>query len=143
MEKSSTSVCFIVNPAANRYRAVRHVDWLNREAKKRWQHFEIVISPENQPVSELAAEKSREFDIIVACGGDGTVNQVVNGIAGTKTTLGIIPIGSGNDFVKTLYQTTSLPACMELIYMGKKARIDLISCEGSCNTWCVNTIKRF
>lgn len=140
MEKSSTRVCFIVNPAANRYRAVRHVDWLNREAKKRWENFEIVISPENQPVSELAADKSSGFSIIVACGGDGTVNQVVNGIAGTNTTLGILPIGSGNDFVKTLYQSTSLQACLDLIYQEKKTRIDLISCKGSCNTWCVNTL---
>ncbi|MEX0647024.1 MAG: diacylglycerol kinase family protein [Balneolaceae bacterium] len=140
MKKSSTRVCFIVNPAADRYRSVRHVDWLNREAKKRWACFEIIISPENQPVSELAAEKAGIFDIIVACGGDGTVNQVVNGIAGTGAALGIIPIGSGNDFVKTLYKDTSLAACMEAIAGGKMVSADLISCRGDVKTWCINTL---
>ena len=41
-------------------------------------------------------------NIIFAVGGDGTLNEVVNGVVGTKNILGIIPCGSGNDFYKTL-----------------------------------------
>lgn len=140
MKNSTTRVCFIINPAANRYRAVQHVDWITREAKKRWKHFEVIISPKNQPVSELAREKAASFHVIVACGGDGTVNQVVNGITGTNSILGIIPIGSGNDFIKTLYFDASLMECMEMISNENTILIDLLSCRGDCKTWSINTL---
>ncbi|MCY7948228.1 NAD(+)/NADH kinase, partial [Bacillus atrophaeus] len=42
----------------------------------------------------------REFDLIIAAGGDGTINEVVNGLAplDRRPTLGIIPVGTTNDF---------------------------------------------
>lgn len=46
----------------------------------------------------------REFDLIIAAGGDGTINEVVNGLAplDTRPTLGIIPVGTTNDFARAL-----------------------------------------
>ncbi|HHY70747.1 MAG TPA: acylglycerol kinase family protein [Thermoanaerobacterales bacterium] len=46
--------------------------------------------------------KIKGYTKVVAVGGDGTVNEVVNGIVGTDIELGIIPTGTGNDFIKTL-----------------------------------------
>lgn len=139
MLKKSTRVCFIFNPAADRNRSARHIEWLKNEAKERWLHFEIDITQENQDVAELARSKAGEFDIIVACGGDGTVNHVVNGIAGTGAVLGVLPIGSGNDFVKTAKLDKTLPECLQLIYHGETTAIDLIKIEGDVKTWCANT----
>lgn len=51
---------------------------------------------------ELARQAIREgFGVVVSMGGDGTLNEVANGIAGSQATLGCIPAGSGNDFGRT------------------------------------------
>jgi diacylglycerol kinase (ATP) len=139
MLKKSTRICFIFNPAADRNRSARHIEWLKNEARERWIHFEIDITQKNQNISELARSKTSDFDVVVACGGDGTINNVVNGIAGTGAALGVLPIGSGNDFVKSAGLDKTLPECLELIYQGKKSHIDLIQIGGDIEAWCANT----
>lgn len=65
--------------------------------------YEIVYTEHPQHGVELAkngAEKG--FDLIVAVGGDGSVNDVINGIYGSKAALGIIPKGSGNGLARSL-----------------------------------------
>jgi diacylglycerol kinase (ATP) len=52
---------------------------------------------------ELAAQAAAEgADTVLAIGGDGTAGEAAAGLAGTKTALGIIPAGTGNDFIKTI-----------------------------------------
>lgn len=140
MKKSDVRVCFIVNPAANRRRSIRYVDWIHREAKRRWHHSEIIIAGENQSIRKLATRKAAEYDMIVACGGDGTINRIVNGITGSGSVLGILPIGSGNDFVKSIYPNPTPAACMELLSTSNTTYIDLIRCRGDANTLCINTL---
>lgn len=140
MKKSNTKVCFIVNPTAGKNRSVKHIDWLNKEAHERWDNFEIVITRKDESVVELAKMKSGLFDMVVACGGDGTINQVVNGIAGTNTILGILPIGTGNDYVKSLGINKTIPECLELLYQQKTSWVDLIRCKGDADCWSANTL---
>lgn len=140
MEKSYSRVCFIVNPAAKRNRSVKYVDWINREAKQRWHYFEIIIISENQSIRNIAAEKAETYDIIVACGGDGTINQVVNGMAGSEAKLGLLPVGSGNDFVKSLFPDPTPANCMEFLSLEKTVSVDLIHCRGDAETCAINTL---
>ena len=140
MQKSDTRICFIVNPSADRNRSARHIDWLNREAKKRWHNFEIIITKKSDDISSLTREKSKFNDIITACGGDGTVHHVVNGLAETKTLFGVLPIGSGNDFVKSLHLNNILPECLDTLYRQHVTQIDLIRFEGDVTGWCANSI---
>jgi YegS/Rv2252/BmrU family lipid kinase len=58
-------------------------------------------------------------------GGDGTVNEVVRGLAGGDTTLVVIPSGSGNDFVRSLGIPKDYKEAIELIEKGRVSRIDL------------------
>src|SRR3954469_7796687 len=48
----------------------------------------------------IASAASEAFDVVVACGGDGTVNEIANGLAGTQTPLTVLPGGSNNVFCK-------------------------------------------
>ncbi len=140
MIKSESRICFIFNPSADRNRSERHIDWLNREAKKRWSDFEIIITKKSDDIAAVASEKADEFTAIIACGGDGTVHQVVNGLAEKKALFGVIPIGSGNDFVKTLNLNKTLPECLDIIYTQNVSSIDLIRFEGDVDGWCANSI---
>ena len=67
------------------------------------------------------------FDTIVACGGDGTVNEVVNGImrSGRRAKLGIIPLGRGNDFAWSARIPKRLEKAVELIARGESRFCDI------------------
>lgn len=77
---------------------------------------------------EIAREGVRKgFDTIVCCGGDGAVNEVINGIMqeGKQTKLGIIPIGRGNDLAWSLKISTDIKKAVAIIASGKTRCIDL------------------
>jgi YegS/Rv2252/BmrU family lipid kinase len=64
------------------------------------------------------------FDFVFAVGGDGTVNQSASGIINSKTTLGIIPTGSGNGLARHLKIPFSHQKALDLINQQTKIRID-------------------
>jgi len=69
---------------------------------------------------------------IYACGGDGTANEVLSGIVGHKNAaLGIIPLGSGNDFVKALepFKRDDF-LCLQRMIDGSEKTIDVMECDG-------------
>ncbi len=74
-------------------------------------------------LAQMAVKQN--FDAIVAVGGDGTVNEVVNGIAGAQVALGIIPGGSANDFSKELNIPANLTEACQTIIESNTKRIDM------------------
>ena len=66
--------------------------------------------------------------MIVAAGGDGTLNEVVNGIGATNrdVRLGLIPLGTGNDFARTLGLPTDLDEAIAVLAAGRTRAIDLV-----------------
>jgi len=97
------NVFAIVNPTAGNGRAGR----LSRRLKDLFAahgircHIRITEAPGHG--TELAAEAARDqWDGIVAIGGDGTVQEAVNGLLDSSIPLGIIPVGTGNDFARNL-----------------------------------------
>jgi diacylglycerol kinase (ATP) len=98
----------IINPAAGGGRARRSVDWVReRLAPRSEARIEITRRPGD--AEALAGNAARlGHDRVIAIGGDGTVQEVVNGLlsAGAQATMGIVPLGSGNDLARSL----ALPA---------------------------------
>lgn len=77
---------------------------------------------------ELAAEAARKgAKLIVACGGDGTISEVANGIlaAGTRAELGIIPSGTGGDFRRTIGIPTRSSDAAKILRDGQTRQIDV------------------
>lgn len=66
------------------------------------ENMEYIIEVNSNEVDteDIVAKYKDQKNILIAVGGDGTANRVLNGIAGTDNILGIIPLGSGNDFYK-------------------------------------------
>jgi len=70
-------------------------------------------------------------DLIVAAGGDGTINEVVNGLAGTQAALGLLPIGTVNVFATELgLPASDLQQCWQIICEGHTRTIDLPNANG-------------
>ncbi len=69
-------------------------------------------------------------DTVIAIGGDGTVNEVLNGLTGTKASLGIIPAGTANDLARHLGIPTNLSASCDLIRSNSSTVLDTIEVNG-------------
>jgi len=81
---------------------------------------------------ELARQAVHEgFEMVVSMGGDGTLNEVVNGVAGSQVTLGYIPAGSGNDFGRIfgLKKGEVIKAC-SVLKDGHVRAVDLCRTNG-------------
>jgi diacylglycerol kinase (ATP) len=72
---------------------------------------------------------SRDYQILLAAGGDGTLHQVVNGMMDTRAAsrpiLGIIPLGSGNDFARTVSITADVNRLLKLLQSYSSKEVDL------------------
>lgn len=74
------------------------------------------------------AREAEGFDAVIAAGGDGTVNEVLNGLAGGSSPLGILPWGTGNVFAKEMGFPRGLRRCCRVIRRGLSARLDVGRC---------------
>jgi len=88
--------------------------------------------------SRQAARGGRQY--IVAAGGDGTLNEVVNGVARTrhKPCIGILPLGTGNDFARTLGLPFSIEENIDILRAGKTRAIDIVSVQSDRARYFVN-----
>ena len=79
----------------------------------------------------IAADAPRRgVDVVVAAGGDGTVNEVVNGLDGYDVPLGIIPLGTANDFARQVGIPADADHAMDVILQRKPRRLDTASLNG-------------
>ncbi|MDP3180905.1 MAG: diacylglycerol kinase family lipid kinase, partial [Bacteroidota bacterium] len=75
---------------------------------------------------ELAIKASVDgFDLVVAVGGDGTVNEVAQGLIGTKTLMGILPMGSGNGLARELGISMDMQKSAKALIKGKNLKVDV------------------
>jgi diacylglycerol kinase (ATP) len=123
--------CIIFNPAARGDKARRFHDHLAELAR----HCALKPTPAAGAGRALAAEAVREgFDTLVAAGGDGTVNEVVNGMADepeglARARLAVLPLGTVNVFAKELGMPSRFRAAWHVIEKGREVQIDLAEAE--------------
>lgn len=72
-----------------------------------------------------AHQFSKSFNHVIAAGGDGTISAIAAGLMNTDCTLGILPMGSGNDLARGLQIPRTLSSALQLIKTGKPRKMDL------------------
>jgi YegS/Rv2252/BmrU family lipid kinase len=90
--------------------------------------FRVAFTKSRGDASQIAFTAAREGTrLVVACGGDGTISDVANGIleAGTETELGILPSGTGGDFRKSLKIPTRTSEAALLLRRSRTRKIDV------------------
>lgn len=114
---------FIVNPKAGHGRGGRVLPKLEAELRRRRLSCELVVTQWAGHAQELA--RSARGSIVVGVGGDGTINEIVNGLVGTGKTLGVIPAGSGNDLVRSLHTSSDPIEALDRVLLGAGKPIDV------------------
>ncbi len=119
----------ILNPAANKGRSESRRTEISNRLKARglravW-HVTEDVGHAGQIVEGLSEEA-----LVVAVGGDGTVREVAAACVGTERTLGILPAGSGNDYVKALGVGTEMKRALEVLAAGKTRLVDAGEANG-------------
>ena len=116
---------FIVNPTSGRGKGLQFGKRLEDRLGQLSLDYDLAYTEKPLHASDIAAEKAQKFEVIVVVGGDGTLNEVVNGIHGTNAVLGILPVGSGNDFVRAVPIPVDLDSSLKILLNDKRKKIDL------------------
>lgn len=117
---------FIINPKAGKGEAINYKDEIEEYFKDKGDTYEILITEG----SGHATEYVKRYDYserckVYAIGGDGTLNEVLNGLIGKDVELGIIPAGSGNDFVKTYLGELDFKKILSNTIEGTSKEVDI------------------
>ena len=136
---------FIVNPKSRSGRGGMIWNLIEPELKKRRIDYRAFYTKYSRHAAEITAEITSDGleHTLVVLGGDGTVDEVVNGIRDcSKVTLGYIPIGSGNDFTRAFRLPSDIHAALEMILVnGKMVPMDVgrVTCKDNTYRFAVST----
>jgi diacylglycerol kinase (ATP) len=83
-----------------------------------------------EEVSADIARRRHEADLVIVCGGDGTINSAARGVLETGLPMGIMPMGTANDLARTLGIPDDLLQAADIILAGHTSRIDLGEVNG-------------
>ena len=123
----------ILNPYANRWTALERKPELEAALQQAGIDYELVVTERPRHGDELAEQAVLDgFSPIISAGGDGSINEVLNGIGRAAertgqpwTPMGVMPLGSANDFVDNLGLPHDLPAAARVIVQGYTRHMDV------------------
>ena len=132
-----SNACVILNPTAG---SVKDIDPLI-ERLRSLPATTVKVTSKRGSAGRFARTAIKSgCDLIVAAGGDGTLNEVINGIGerAGQVRIGLIPLGTGNDFARTLELPNDVDQCIELILAGRTRAIDLVRITSDRTRYFVN-----
>lgn len=95
-------ILFIINPEAGKGRGRKILPQITNILSGHANYTEIVLTEGPSHAAQIVRRSRKDFKTICAAGGDGTLNEIINGLDGSSDNIiGVIPIGSGNDFART------------------------------------------
>ncbi len=123
---------FIVNPAAGNGFALSTMEHLKEKLDSKGIRYRIFPTEKPGHATEIAAElaKDQEIDAVVSVGGDGTAGEVAAGLSETGKAMGIIPAGTGNDFIKSAGIPNNPDEALDILLLGKTQKIDTGTVNG-------------
>ena len=118
-------ITFIMNPISGTQNKAGIPELIDKALDHEKFSYEVRMTEYAGHASEIAREaKEAGVDIVVAIGGDGTVNEVARSIVHSKTALGIIPCGSGNGLARHLMLPMNIRKAIEIINRDEVHELD-------------------
>ena len=118
-------ILIIVNPMSGRGKAAKNISKLESLLGKKEIDYKMVLTSSPGDAKTIASERRKDFDIVSVFGGDGTMNEVLNGLVGGNTPMSIIPIGTGNDFARSANLPMKMEPALDNILNGKPISYDI------------------
>ncbi len=121
----------ILNPFSGRGDALKRLDEMKAALVAAGVAYELVVTERPLHAIQLAQVAVQQgFSPIIAAGGDGLLNEVLNGVAAAAgeadwPTFGVMPMGSANDLIENLGMSTDLTAAAQVIAKGQVRRLDM------------------
>lgn len=121
----------IVNPSSGSSSAADVLPEINSRLRQLVGSLDIVMTAGPGDAARAAEQAAREgYDRLFVGGGDGTLNEALNGLAAVpgamdRIALGVLPLGTGNDFAAALGVPEDVEAALEVIALGREVRVDV------------------
>lgn len=122
----------IANPASGTHRSRHIAAQVVEVLGQRDVTFDLEFTTAPKHGAEIALRSCRDFDAIVAIGGDGTIHEIAGAMLDCAVPLGIIPAGSGNDLVKSLGIPNDIRSAVDILLAGRTKVIDAGTLNGLC-----------
>ena len=123
--RDGARVAFVVNPVARQGHDRGTIDAVLRGLGSRYV-VDLVVPQSADDVEKTVRASSSAHDAIVVAGGDGTIHRAVCGLDGAPTPLGVVPMGTGNDFARGCGIPLSPDGATRRILEGRTRRLDLV-----------------
>lgn len=125
----------IVNPSSGKDKGPDYLPEINRALRAHFGIMEIVMTTGSRDGEAAAAQAVADgCDRVFAAGGDGTLNEVVNGVmkAGAldRVTIGLLPLGTGNDFARMLNLSETPDEAVASLVEGREVSVDVGTLNG-------------
>jgi diacylglycerol kinase (ATP) len=120
-------IWFIVNRVAGYGRGHRVWKQIEHLLLERQINYQVAFTERPGHATHIAKElaKQNNASVVIVIGGDGTLHEAANGLAGSDIPLGSIPAGSGNDFARGLQIPIQSEQALEKVLTGQKRKIDI------------------
>lgn len=118
---------FIVNPVSGKGKAAKVAIGIKKVCEKESLNYQMYYTNAPGDATKIAKGIKGKDNIIYSVGGDGTLNEVLNGVVGSKNILSVVPAGSGNDFYKTLEKIDDEMPLVDVGKINKKYFINVVS----------------
>ena len=127
---SKKRILFIVNPISGHRDKRRFGESVVQELGHEDFSYEIVFTERAGHATELSSAAVGKYDIVAAVGGDGTLNEVAQGLLHSDTAMAVIPCGSGNGLARCLHLPLKTSEAIRLLRHGKEEHIDTATVNG-------------
>ena len=118
-------IVFVVNPISGTQGKKAILKWIDERLDRSVYDYSIVKTEYAGHATQIAASAVHDgADIVVAIGGDGTINEIARSLIHTETTLGIIPCGSGNGLARHLHIPMDPKGAIDILNEGYQICID-------------------
>ena len=119
-------IVILLNPTASRGKARQLLKRALEVFRQKGVHFEIRESQSAEHLQDIASATSKEKpNLIVSAGGDGTHHYVINGVFKSEVPLGLLPLGTGNDFAMGVGMPSDVRAAAAMLVSGHIRELDL------------------